>query len=155
MKKIVFLTSPNRQSTEALHWCLHKAKEGERSIRALYVMDQKCTQDLEDQLADSGHLGKQTNSEVKEALMHQYEDQAKLFVEESEKQGRTFQIKVDSEIVYGSYIQKAIEEGRREDVDILVCVTKNKNFIRKFFEGEDLEAIRDKISCEVKIYKAD
>ncbi|MBX7148879.1 hypothetical protein K1X76_07305 [bacterium] len=37
MSQIVYLIGPNRYSTEGLHWCLHKAKEGSKALRVVYA----------------------------------------------------------------------------------------------------------------------
>lgn len=125
MKQILLVISPNRHSTEALHWSMHKAKETGRTVRIGYVINGS---------------GDHTGSPLLEAV---------------ERQCRTFQAPFETVKREGDYLKICQELGAEADVDTLVFIEKGSSFLKKWFYEPEIKKILGNLSCEVKAYPAD
>lgn len=151
-KKILLMITPGRQSTEALHFALHKAKDIKGTLKVLYVIDNEMTQDLQNNLAEIGFIGDKPGEELSDALNKEYLARGKKVLEEVEKQARTFQVPVEAELKTGSYLDICEEEVRKETPALLVATEKKDSFLKKVFEGTEAKRLKDRVSCEIKIY---
>ncbi|MBI4412561.1 MAG: universal stress protein [Deltaproteobacteria bacterium] len=154
MKKILLIITPGRQSTEALHYALHKAKETKGTLKVVYIIDREMTQDLQNNLAEIGFIGDRPGEELSDALNKEYHARGKKVLEEVEKQARTFQVPVESELKTGSYLDICEEEVRKETPTLLVATEKKDSFLKKVFEGSETKRLKDRVSCELKVYQS-
>ena len=153
-KKILLVMTPGRQSTEALHFALHKAKEAKGTLKVAYIIDREMTQDLQNNLAEIGFIGDRPGEELSDALNKEYHARGKKVLEEVEKQARTFKVPVESELKEGSYLEICGELCRKEDASLLVITEKKDSFLKKVFEGSEAKKLKDRISCEIKVYQS-
>lgn len=121
---ILLIFTPDRQSTEALHWCLHKAKETGRLIKVAYVLEEGCCRET-----------------------------AKKKLEEIERQCRTFQVPFETLICEGDYGKACQDLAGKNDIDILVVTEKKKPFFSKWFGGSEARRIASLVPCEIKVYQ--
>lgn len=121
---ILLIFTPDRQSTEAFHWCLHKVKETGRTVKVVYVLEKAGSQDM-----------------VKKKL------------EEIERQCRTFQVPFETSIYEGDYFDACRELSSKKDIDILVVTEKKKPFFSKWFVGSEAQRIAGLVPCEIKVYQ--
>ena len=124
-KKILLMVSSGRQSTEALHFAMHKAKEMKGGLRVIYAVDSATPEDP---------------MQTKKAL------------EGIEKQARTFQVPVETESKTGSYFHLCEEFARKDDVALLVVAEKKDSFLKKVFEESETKKLKDRVACEIKVY---
>lgn len=129
VKKVLLVITHNRQSTEALHFALHKAKETKGTLCVIYIIDAEI-------------IGEDTQREL----------HGKKVLEEVEKQARTFQVPVESALKTGSYWDICSELSHGEDVALLVLTQKKVSFLKKVFETSETNKLKDRVSCEIKIY---
>lgn len=122
MKFILLVITPERESTEALHWTLHKAKETGRRVRIVYLAG------------------------------NSYQESAKKKLNEVEKQCRTFQVPFEAALDDGPYFEKVEKLANKNDVDILVITEKKKPFFKRWFQNSEAGRIQNFISCEIRIY---
>lgn len=155
MKTILLIITPGRQSTEALHWCLHKAKELQHNLKVIYAVDNEMTNEIEQSIADTGFIGEKPGEELKTALEKEFYERGKSVLTEIERQGVTFQCPLKTELKTGSYFEICEQEANKEEVDLLVVLEKKVSFLKKIFKGPELDDLRERISCEVKVYQAD
>lgn len=123
MTFILLVMTPERESTEALHWSLHKAKETGRRVRIIY-------------LVQNGDR-----------------EPARKKLEEIEKQCRTFQVPFEAALDDGSYFEKVEKLANKNDVDILVITEKKKSFFGRWFAGSEARRIASLVPCEIKVYR--
>lgn len=129
VKKVFLVVAPGRQSTEALHFALHKAKETKGTLRVIYIIDAEI-------------IGEDTQREL----------HGKKVLEEVEKQARTFQVPVESGLKTGDYVDICLELSHGKDVGILILTQKKTSFLKKVFETSETNKLKDRVSCEIKIY---
>lgn len=122
--KILLVITPDKQSTEALHWCLHKAKQSGGSIKIICV------------------ISKESQEEVKE------------IIEEIEKQCRAFNVKYEASVKFGNYLEMCESASGEKGVEVMVITEKKVPFFRKIFEGSEANKLRRKVSCEIKVYSS-
>lgn len=120
--KILLVITPDKQSTEALHWCLHKAKQSGGSIKIICV------------------ISKESQEEVKE------------IIEEIEKQCRAFNVKYEASVKFGNYLEVCETAADEKEVKIMVVTERKAPFFRRIFEGSEGGKLRKKVSCEIKVY---
>lgn len=123
MKSILLVITPERQSTEALHWCLHKVKETGLSLKVTYVVEENGCRDT-----------------------------AKKKLEEIERQCRTFQVPFETSLHEGAYLDACGELASKNGVDILVVTEKKGPFYKQWFLDSEASQIQQLISCEIRVY---
>jgi len=123
MKKIILISTADRQSTEALHWCLHQSKQKELTIVTYYLASSP--EDLE--------IGKK-------------------FIEGHERQFRMFQVPFESHCEEAPYEETCVRLSSDPEVVQMVLVQKKKKGLKKLFDGSSSDPLEGRLSCEVKIY---
>jgi len=154
MKQVLLIMTPGRQSTEALHWCLHHVKEKNKTLKVIYVVDEGMTLQLEESIAETGFIGDKPGEELKESLDKEYFERGKKILEQVEKQARTFQAPCKTELKRGSYLDICEKEAGEELVDILVVTEKKEGFFKKLFEGTESHQLKGRVCCEIKVYQS-
>ncbi len=124
MQFILLMISAERQSTEALHWALHKAKETGRTVRIAYALENRAELSA-----------------------------AKKKLEEIERQCRTFQAPFEILIHEGAYFDALRELASKKEIDILVATEKKKPFFKKWFKDSEAQQIAGLVPCEIKMYQ--
>lgn len=120
--KILLIITPERQSTEALHWCLHKAKQADKSIEIVCVIDKE------------------------------FHEKVKGVIEEVEKQCRSFNVSYETDIKLGNYLEVCESLAREKKVDVMVVTEKKPPILKKIFECSEVKKLRERVSCEIKVY---
>ena len=126
-KKIVLMVSPGRQSTEAFHFCLHKAKEGGRKLSVIYALN-----------GDG-----------------ESPERSKKILEEAARQCRTFQVPFETGVQSGDYFELCSRLTTNGEVDLLVVAEKKRGFFKKLIEGSESGRLKGRVSCDLKIYRSD
>lgn len=152
MEKILYIMTPGRQSTEALHWCLHKTKELQLTLRIVYVVDEELSRNIGRSMSEIGFVGETPSAELSEALNKEYQDRAYKIIEEVERQCRTFAIPFETAIKEGGYIDICLEEANGGGIRILTVVQQKEGLFKKFFASSDTSQLVGKIPCELKVY---
>jgi len=152
MTKILHIITPGRQSTEALHWSLHKAKESKRMLKVVYIIDQDTANEVQKNLADVGFTGDKQGVELTNALNKEFRERGKKVIEEVEKQCRTFGVSFEVDIKTGNYLEVCESLAKDKIVEIIVVTERKGSFIKKIFEGSELKKLREVVSCEIKAY---
>lgn len=125
MKKVIYIVSPTRQSTEALHWSLHKCKELESLLRIVYV----------------------SNDQEEGKVSEKYK-------EEIERQCRTFQVGFESVETQKVYMDACEEESQAEEVTLMVITIPKVGVLKKLFGGANLQGLQSRVHCEFKVYQS-
>jgi nucleotide-binding universal stress UspA family protein len=125
MNSLILLISLKRQSLEALHWSLHTAKQTNRKLGIIYVMEKR---------AEAPLAGEK-------------------LLEEFEKQARLFGVAANAELKQGMYKEVSLNLTKRQDVDLLVLVEDKKSFFKRILGRDEGSWLRNIKDCEVKVYK--
>lgn len=126
-KKIVLVVSEGRQSTEAFHFCLHRAKEAGRKLAVVCVAN-----------------GNGASPEWSQKILG-----------EAARQCRTFQVPFETQTQSGDYADVCQQLSSECDTALLVVTKKKRSFIKKWVEGSESFRLKDRVSCELKTYEAD
>lgn len=77
---------------------------------------------------------------------------AQTKLQEIEKQCRTFQVPVQTQIEKGSYLEVCERLGQIAAHEILVVIEKREPFLKNLFTGSEIASLKGRIGCELKIY---
>lgn len=122
MNSILLVLASNRRSSEALHWAMHTAKQSKRKLQLVYLTDG------------------QTEEDVKKTL------------DDLDRQCRTFQVDFESSRAQGDYTGACEKMARETKADVLVYVEPKRRFWERLTGKFEAGSLKDKISCELKVY---
>ena len=100
------------------------------------------------------HHAKETHKKVRAVyVVHQDESDGKKYLEDFEKQARTFQVGYDSRLMMGDYLKACEDLSKEGESAVIVFLEKQKGFFKKLFEGSELDGLRMRFVCEMKVYR--
>lgn len=105
--------------------------------------------------AEALHWSLHTAKESHYALIVAYvgeDSAAQTKLQEIEKQCRTFQVPVQTQIEKGSYLAACERLGQIAAHEILVVVEKREAFLKNLFTGSEIASLKGRIGCELKVY---
>lgn len=100
------------------------------------------------------HHAKETRKKVRAVYVtNQDESDGKKYLEDFEKQARTFQIGYDTRLMAGEYFTVCENLSKEAETSVIVLLEKKKGFFKKLFEGSELDGLQTRLGCEMKVYQ--
>lgn len=153
MKKFLLALSTTQQSKEAIRYALDLAKQKKADLIVLFILDSNVPATIFEKLTDIGFIGERPSAELKDAISNEYIEQAKQVVEDIKKQAEASEVKCETHIEEGDFIDKSLEAIGRFAADMIILNRTRRSAFSRLFLGSGVDRLLRQAPCEIKIFE--
>ena len=151
MGYLMLILSPTRHLPKSVDLAISMVKDSKRPLLAVFVLDTKVTDVISNRIVDVGFLGDKVSSQLKAAILKDYEDRGKRELEEVKKRAEDAGIRCETLIRTGDFVEQCLRIAREKKVeDMVVSRAERSNISRKLF-GSAVNELLDRSPCPVMV----
>ncbi|MCK4847293.1 MAG: universal stress protein [Deltaproteobacteria bacterium] len=153
MAKTLLVLSTSRTSEKAVDFAVCRAKEKGEPIVALYIIEEKLTDEVFNRFTDIGFIGDKPSSELVESIMKEYRQRGYEEVGKVQVKAMEAGVSFDAVTVEGDFTEEALKAIDDHDASMVVVVKKKKSIFMKYFSRSFADEISERASVEVKVFE--
>ena len=153
MAKTLLVLSTSRTSEKAVDFAVGRAKEKGEPIVALYIIEEKLTDEVFNRFTDIGFIGDKPSSELVESIMKEYRQRGYEEIGKVQVKAMEAGVSFDAVTVEGDFTEEALKAIDDHDASMVVVVKKKKSIFMKYFSRSFADEISERASVEVKVFE--
>jgi nucleotide-binding universal stress UspA family protein len=151
MGKVMLILSPTRHNPKSVDLALSLVKKTGRSLLAVFIVDTKVSEAISGRIVDIGFLGDRVSSQLKSAILRDYETRGRRELQEVKQRAEGLGIKCETVIGKGDFVKESLRIADEKKVeDIVVSRAERSNISRKFF-GSAVNELLERSPCPVMV----
>ena len=151
MGKVMLILSPTRHNPRSVDLAFSLVQKTKRSLTAVFIVDTKVSDAISGRIVDIGFLGDRVSTQLKNAILRDYEKRGKRELQEVEERARELGIECDTVVGRGDFVQESLRIAAEKQVeDIIVSRAERSNISRKLF-GSAVNELLERSPCPVMV----
>lgn len=151
MKNILLVLSTTRQSPKTIDAAFERAKEENRGLTALFVLDSEMPESIFEKLTDIGFTGEKPSQQLQESILTEYRVRGDRKLKELESMALEMKVSFKTIIREGDFIKECLSVIDEENADFVIITRKKRSSLSRFIFGSALAEISSKVQCEMLI----
>ena len=151
MGKVMLILSPTRHNPRSVDLAFSLVQKTKRSLTAVFIVDTKVSDAISGRIVDIGFLGDRVSTQLKNAILRDYETRGRRELQEVEERARELGIECDTVVGRGDFVQESLRIAAEKQVeDIVVSRAERSNISRKLF-GSAVNELLERSPCPVMV----
>jgi len=155
MKKVLLILSFLRNTPKSVDEAIALAKEIEAELITFFVLDIEFAEKIVDKLTDEGWLGGMPSEQLYMSLLKEYKLQSEERIREIEKRAGEEGVPVRSIIKSGNLLAETLKLATDEKPDRIVISRRQRSNLSRLIFGSLVNALQEKVDCEVTVIDAE
>ena len=154
-KKVLLILSFLRNTPKSVDEAIALAKELNAELVAFFILDIEFAEKIVHKLTDEGWIGGQPSEQLYRSLLREYKLQSQERLSEIEKRAMKENVPVRTLVRSGNLLQETLKLNAEEKPDMIVISRRRRSKLSRLILGSLVSALKEKVSCDVRIIEAD
>lgn len=151
MGKVMLILSPTRRNPKSVDLALSLIRKTKRSLLAVFIVDTKVSEAISGRIVDIGFLGDRVSSQLKNAILSEYENRGRRELQEVKERAGHLGIGCETLVGRGDFVEESLRIAKEKKVeDIVVSRAERSNISRKLF-GSAVNELLERSPCPVMV----
>ena len=151
MGKVMLILSPTRHNPKSVDLAFSIVQKTKRSLTAVFIVDTKVSDAISGRIVDIGFLGDRVSTQLKNAILRDYETRGKRELQEVSERARELGIECETVVGRGDFVEESLRIAAEKQVeDIIVSRAERSNISRKLF-GSAVNELLERSPCPVMV----
>ena len=151
MGYLMLILSPTRHLPKSVDLAISLVKDSKRPLLAVFVLDTKVADVISNRIVDVGFLGDKVSSQLKAAILKDYEDRGRRELEEVKQRAEDLGLQCETLIRKGDFVEQCLRIAKDKKVeDMVVSRAERSNISRKLF-GSAVNELLERAPCPVMV----
>ena len=153
MGRVMLILSPTRHDPTSVDLALSLVKRTQRSLLAVFIVDTKVSEAISGRIVDIGFLGDRVSSQLKNAILRDYETRGKRDLQEVKARAEELGIKCETVVGRGDFVEESLRIAKEKKAEaIVVSRAERSNISRKLF-GSAVNELLERSPCPVTVVR--
>jgi len=144
-KKFLLLLSTTRRSPESIRLALDKAEEEHGELVALFVLDDKLSESVAEQLTQEGWIGGKPSDALRKAILKEYYIQGRQKLEDLEAEAQKRGIPYRAIFARGDFAEEALKVIQQEKAEEVIVTRRRRSNFSRFLFGSPVAELKEKL----------
>jgi len=151
MGKVMLILSPTRHNPRSVDLAFSLVQKTKRSLTAVFIVDTKVSDAISGRIVDIGFLGDRVSTQLKNAILRDYETRGRRELKEVDERARDLGIECETVVGRGDFVEESLRIAAEKQVeDIIVSRAERSNISRKLF-GSAVNELLERSPCPVMV----
>jgi nucleotide-binding universal stress UspA family protein len=151
MGKVMLILSPTRHNPKSVDLAFSLVQKTKRSLVAVFIVDTKVSDAISGRIVDIGFLGDRVSTQLKNAILSDYETRGRRELEEVKHRAEELGITCETVVGRGDFVDESLRIAKEEKVeDIVVSRAERSNLSRRLF-GSAVNQLLERAPCPVMV----
>ena len=151
MAYLMLVLSPTRHNPRSVDLAISLVQSTKRPLLAVFVIDTKVADAISGRIVDIGFLGDKVSTQLKEAILREYEERGRRELAEVRDRAKELGIECEVMIRKGDFVGTCLKIAKEKQVeDMIVSRAERSNVSRKLF-GSAVNVLLEKAPCPVMV----
>ena len=151
MEKILLILSTSGYEPEVVEYVLHRAKKESAQLLSCYIIDAEIPETVSSWLIYVGFMGDEPSEDYRNIVLKEYKQRAQETLNEVSKLAEKQNIKVESVILEGSLLDKAVQIAIKCKADLIVIKKPQQFDFGRLLHGSVIEELKKQAPCLVHV----
>lgn len=154
MQKFLLSLAARYYNEEFIRYAVDFAKQRKASLSVLFVLDNEVANSVIEKLIDVGFIGEKPSTELQNAVLSEYEAQAKEQLREIKSIAGKLGVELNMNIKPGNFVDETVTKAVNEAVDLIILNRERQGAVAKLFKGSAVDDLIRNSPCEVKVFES-
>ncbi len=154
MEKFLLSLAARYYNDDLIKYAVDFAKKRKASLSVLFVLDEEVTNGVIDQLKDVGFIGDKPSSDLRGAVLSEYEEQAKAQINSIKEVAQKEGLELSTDLIQGDFVDATLARAMDGAVDIIILNRERQGAVSKLFKGSPVDRLIKNAPCEVKVFES-
>jgi len=151
MKKVLLAMSTSGYSPEAAEYAIQAARQQKAHLICTYIIDAEIPDAVSSWLIYIGFMGDEPSKEYRNIIQKEYKTRARETLAEVRQLAGKHNLYMESFILQGQLVAEILKLAKEIKASLIVINKPNLANFSRFLNGTNLNELKKKAPCEVKI----
>lgn len=154
MEKFLLSLAARYYNKDFVEYALDFTKSRNASLCVLFVLDSEVTSSIMNKLVDTGFIGERPSAELKDAVLNEYENQAKEQIDQIIEIAKSKKVEVQTIIKKGDFVEETVTNAINNAVDLIILNRERQGPVLKLLKSSPVDKLINNSPCEVKVFES-
>jgi nucleotide-binding universal stress UspA family protein len=151
MGRVMLILSPTRHNPKSVDLAVSLAGETGRSLLAVFIVDTKVTDAISGRIVDIGFLGDKVSTQLKGAILREYETRGRRDLEEVKEHAGRSGIECETVVSRGDFVEESLRIAAEKEVEAIVVSRAERSKLSRKLFGSAVNELVKRASCPVTV----
>lgn len=153
LNRILLILSPTRTSRDLVSQALDEAGRTDAELVAVYIVDTAATDEVRQQVKNTGFLGKAPSADFLAAVRSEHERQGRCELERVERDAGRKGIAVRAQVLVGDFLTRSLEAAEEASARKIFVARSDRSRISRMVGGSPVNELRSSVPCHVIVHE--
>jgi nucleotide-binding universal stress UspA family protein len=153
MGNVILILSPTRHNPRSVDLAISLAEKSRSSLVAVFIVDTKVTDAISGRIVDIGFLGDRVSTQLKNAILKEYEARGRRDLDEVKERARRSGIDCETVVSRGDFVEESLRIAAEKDAEAMVVSRAERSDLSRKLFGSAVNDLVKRAPCPVTVVR--